>query len=79
MFIYIFEDFRVAKSLTAPKSEDLAAIADGILTVLRCVPNKSTGGVDVQEVLEDGQLGELPSCSEENDETGEYHYLSGHE
>lgn len=79
MFIYIFEDFRVAKALTAPKAEDLTAIAEGILIVLRCVPNKTTGGVDVQEVLEDGQLGELTACSFDSNENGEYHYLSGHE
>lgn len=76
IYIYIFEDGRIGKSASGPREQDLGAIADGTLTVLKC---NGVCVITVGEVMEDGSLGQLPVAKLEQCETGEYHYLEGHE
>ena len=76
MYIYIFEDGRIGKSASGPGNGDLACIADGTLTVLKCA---SVSVVAIYEVMEDQKLQPLPVVKFEQDEHGDYHYLEGHE
>ena len=55
MFIYVFEDGYVAKSLKSPSPGDIQSVRDGLLQVFKFEDD------DVKAFDSDGKLTEIPS------------------
>lgn len=79
-YIYVFEDGTYGVSEVAPLPQDIEAIDQGTLLVLKCdvEPDGSHSQyvkVKVTEIDPDGNEQPPNAAKQENNEFGEYHYL----